>query len=149
MADQEHHHLKTLEESILAPFFESSGMVDLVGRDSHVKGEMRTGRLARIDGRIEGNIRGQSDESSTVIVARTGEVEGTVTAANIVINGYVKGNVKAFNRIRVGHNGRIVGSIEAPAVIIERGAFIFGQSLMTIPEDNPLAGLTLGEGLSV
>jgi cytoskeletal protein CcmA (bactofilin family) len=133
--------VKTIEDEVLAPYYESSGMLDLVGRGSHIKGLLTTGLLVRIDGEVEGEVKGLDPYKATVIVGRTGVVNGNIVAAQIVVNGQVRGELHASQRIRVSPHGSVRGKLESPRVVVEKGAFIDGAFQMAIPSDNPLHDL--------
>lgn len=133
--------MKTSEEAILAPFFESSGMVDLVGKESKIVGNLVTGHIVRIDGTVEGKVIGEEVDKTTVIVGRTGRVKGDIIAGQVIVTGHVRGTINASKKIRIGHNGTLYGTMESPKIIIEKGAFILGDFEMEIPQDNPLHSL--------
>ncbi len=114
--------------------------MDLIGKETSIQGTLKTGMLTRIDGLVEGTVHGQDAEHSTIIVGRDGRIRGDIVAGHIVVNGEVHGNLKATRKISIRHQGVMYGTMHAPCIIVERGAFVFGEFQMKIPQDNPLHG---------
>jgi cytoskeletal protein CcmA (bactofilin family) len=48
----------------------------------------------------------------------------------IVINGEVRGNVRAKTGVEIRHPGRLIGNVEAPSLIIEQGVIFEGSCKM-------------------
>ena len=76
-----------------------------------------------IRGRVEGTIQ----LSKTLIVEPTGVVKADVSVQNAVISGVVVGNVTATDSVEILREGRMVGDIAAPRVILVDGASFRGQ----------------------
>ena len=76
-----------------------------------------------VRGRVEGNIR----LTRTLIVEASGVVKADVTVKDAVISGVVVGNVTATDSVQLTSEGRMVGDISAPRVIIVDGASFRGR----------------------
>jgi len=74
--------------------------------------------------RIDGSFKGKIDSDSTLIVGDSGKVDADIKIANIVINGEVKGNILASERVEINSSGRVIGSIATPKLIVEEGAYL-------------------------
>jgi cytoskeletal protein CcmA (bactofilin family) len=86
-----------------------------------IKGEI-TGRE---DVLIEANVEGRIGiEGATVTVGQNGRIAANIEASDIAVNGYVRGNLQAAGRVRVGATGQTQGAIVASRLIIEDGAEI-------------------------
>lgn len=83
--------------------------------------------------RVEGEFRGEIESASTVIVTEGGSVEAPIRARTIEIRGAVVGNVTASRELIVHATGRVHGDLEAPSLVIERGAFVNGRTHMFRP----------------
>ena len=83
--------------------------------------------------RIEGEFRGEIESASTVIVTEGGSVEAPIRARTVEIRGAVVGNVTASRELVVYATGRVHGDMEAPSLVIERGAFVNGRAHMYRP----------------
>jgi cytoskeletal protein CcmA (bactofilin family) len=90
--------------------------------------------------RIHGEISGTSDlyiegeahgkihlATSRVTIGPKGRVQADIEGREIVVQGSVKGNMKASERIRLGNSSRVRGSLLAPAVAIDEGARLRGK----------------------
>lgn len=77
-----------------------------------------------IDGEAHGKIR---LETSRVTIGPNGRVQADIEGREIVVQGSVKGNLKASERIRLGNSSRVRGSLLAPAVAIDEGARLRGK----------------------
>ena len=100
-----------------------SGFID---RDTEIVGDIKFKENFRIDGVFKGKIL----SGNGLIIGETGEVEADIDVINIAVNGRVKGTIKAKERIEIFSKGRVIGSVAAPKLIIEDGAFFQGSCQM-------------------
>ena len=100
-----------------------SGFID---RDSEIIGDIKFKENFRIDGVFKGKIL----SGNGLIIGETGEIEADIDVVSIAINGRVKGSIKAKERIEIFSKGRVIGSVAAPKLIIEDGAFFQGSCQM-------------------
>lgn len=100
-----------------------SGFID---KDTEVNGDIKFKENFRIDGVFKGKIL----SGGGLIVGETGEVDADIDVVHIAINGRVKGTIKAKERIEIFAHGRVIGSVAAPKLIIEDGAFFQGSCQM-------------------
>ena len=83
---------------------------------------------------IEGEFRGAIHCAETVTVGREAAVQADIDARTIEIQGAVVGNVKASRELILRAGSRLHGDIDAPSVVVERGAFFRGETRMYRPE---------------
>ncbi|MFQ6037559.1 MAG: polymer-forming cytoskeletal protein [Candidatus Aminicenantales bacterium] len=102
---------KREEEGKITGFFD---------KDTEIKGDLKFKGTFRIDGRFKGKI----DSSSVLIVGESGKVEAEIKIGHLVINGEIKGNIQASEKVEVHAKGRVIGTIIAPKLIVEEGAYI-------------------------
>ena len=100
-----------------------SGFID---KDTEMVGDLRFKDAFRIDGKFKGNIL----SGNSLIIGECGEVEATVDVNSISINGRVKGEFRAKEKIEIFAKGRISGSLMTPKLQIEEGAFFQGSCQM-------------------
>jgi cytoskeletal protein CcmA (bactofilin family) len=100
-----------------------SGFID---RESEIVGDIKFKENFRIDGIFKGKIL----SGNGLIIGESGEVEAEIDVVKISINGRVKGSIKAKERIEIFAKGRVIGSVSAPKLIIEDGAFFQGSCQM-------------------
>ena len=84
--------------------------------------------------RIEGEFRGELESTSSVVVSETGAVEAPIRARSVEIRGAVVGDVVAAREVVIHATGRLHGDVEAPSLVVVRGAFFNGRTRMYRPE---------------
>ena len=100
-----------------------SGFID---KETEIIGDIKFKENFRIDGVFKGKIL----SGGGLIIGETGEVEADIEVISIAINGRVKGSIKAKEKIEIFSKGRVIGSVAAPKMIIEDGAFFQGSCQM-------------------
>lgn len=81
---------------------------------------------------VEGTVKGRISLDSTVVVAESGVVEADVESDEIEVNGQVTGNITARERAEIKSDGRMVGDIKAPRILIADGAGFKGHIDMDV-----------------
>jgi cytoskeletal protein CcmA (bactofilin family) len=76
---------------------------------------------------IEGTMHGDVEINGTVMVGPTGKVEGSVKAANAVIEGHVAGDVRAKKVAEIRRRAVIDGGVAAQEVYVAVGAKVGGE----------------------
>ncbi len=99
----------------------------LVGVKTDIKGDITFSGGLRIDGKIKGNITARGDGNGTLVLSENAVVLGNVTVPHIIVNGIIKGNVRAAERIEVQHKGEITGDVCYKVIELAMGAVINGS----------------------
>jgi len=94
-----------------------------IGPDATFKGQLEFEKGARLLGSFEGEIRAKGD----LVVAESGRLTGEATAANIRIEGQVKGNLHGSARVQLTASSRIEGDIQAARLEVAEGAVLVGR----------------------
>jgi len=89
-------------------------------KDTEFKGDLSFKGSFRIDGYFKGTI--VSD--SMLVVGEQGKVEADVRAGYVVINGEIKGTVRAEDKVEIHSRGRVFGAIITPKLIVDEGAYL-------------------------
>lgn len=89
-------------------------------KDTEFKGDLSFKGSFRIDGYFKGTI--VSD--SMLVVGEQGKVEADVRAGYVVINGEIKGTIRAEDKVEIHSRGRVFGAIITPKLIIDEGAYL-------------------------
>ena len=105
----------------------------VIGDSVQVRGNLTGDEDLHVLGRIEGSI----DLQRTLVVAQSGVVKAEVQVKNAIISGVVVGNVSASESVEITREGRMVGDISAPRVIIVDGASFRGNVDMGDIENMP------------
>lgn len=95
----------------------------IIGEFTSVEGNLQGDEDLVVLGRVEGSIQLER----TLVIEPSGVVKADVTVRNAVISGVVVGNVEASESVQLTTEGRMVGDISAPRVIIVEGALFRGQ----------------------
>jgi len=115
-----------------------SAIGTLVGKDTRVHGDLEFTGGCLIDGFVKGNVKAISDENAMLSVSERGQIEGAVIVPNVLLNGTVKGDVKASHRVELGSNARVVGNVQYSLIEMAMGAEINGK-LIHEPESGEQA----------
>jgi len=95
-----------------------------LGSSLRVKGDITGTEDLLIDGSVEGLI--QLDERK-LTVGTAAKVTADISARDVVVYGYVKGNVRAKGRIEIKKDGSVVGNLTTAQIMIEDGADFKGS----------------------
>ncbi len=111
----------------------ANGRIDtLVGKSAKVQGDLEfTGGL-HLDGRVAGNVRADNDPTATLSVSETGSIEGSVDVPSIVLNGSVRGDIVARDRVVLGATAKVQGNVHYGVIEMTLGAEIKGK-LVPLP----------------
>jgi cytoskeletal protein CcmA (bactofilin family) len=92
--------------------------------DALTSGEFRFEGTLRVDGYAAGFLRSLT---GTLIVGQSGEAECDMIVATVIIDGCVRGNIHATERVELGSHARVFGKIESPVLSIAPGALFEGE----------------------
>ena len=106
---------------------EGSTLNGFLDKGSHFKGELSFEETFRIDGKFEGTI----PSGSELILGDSAEVEAEIHVERLSINGTLKGNVEASEKIEIHPRARVTADLRTPVLKIEEGAFFQGSCDMT------------------
>jgi len=95
-----------------------------LGSSLQVKGEITGTEDLQIDGSVEGQIH--LDERKLTL-GPAAKVTADIEARDVVVYGYLKGNVRAKGRIEIKKDGAIVGNLRTAQIMIEDGADFKGS----------------------
>jgi len=98
----------------------------LVGSDTRIQGDVEFAGGCHIDGYVNGNVRA-SDPGGVLSVSERGCVEGSVVAPHVQLNGTVKGDVRATERIVLGPKARVIGNVQYKLIEMSIGAEVNGK----------------------
>jgi cytoskeletal protein CcmA (bactofilin family) len=99
----------------------------LIGPKTRINGDVEFVGGLHLDGYINGNVKGDSNESTFLSVSQQGAIEGSVIAPNVILNGIVKGDIDASGRVELGANARVLGNVHYTIIETAVGAQINGK----------------------
>ena len=98
----------------------------LVGSDTRIQGDIEFTGGCHVDGYVQGNVRAAS-EGGVLSVSERGCVEGSVVAPHVQLNGTIKGDVRATERIVLGPKARVIGNVQYKLIEMSIGAEVNGK----------------------
>ena len=95
-----------------------------IGASVVIKGEVSAREDLTIAGRIEGKVEVRDH---VVRVGREAQVHAEISARAVLVEGTVKGNISATERIELLEHGSVEGDIAAPKIAMAEGAQFRGK----------------------
>jgi cytoskeletal protein CcmA (bactofilin family) len=115
----------------------------LVALGCQIDGNFNFADGLRLDGSIHGNILGQADRPSILVIAETAVVVGEIHADHVIINGKVDGPVFARLMLELQPKARITGDVTYKLLEMHQGATVAGRLCPFVGE----AGLVIEAGI--
>ena len=106
----------------------------LIGKAARVQGDVEFRGGLHLDGHVAGGVRSDEARDSTLSVSETGSIEGAVQVPNVVLNGSVKGDIHAIERVVLGATARVEGNVFYGVIEMTLGAQIIGKLVRLAPE---------------
>lgn len=103
--------------------FGSTGDSTIIGPSILISGKLSGDEDLTVRGRVEGEL----SLTRTLIVEPSGIVKANVAVRNAIVSGVVVGNITATESVELTREGRMVGDIRSPRVIIVDGASFRGR----------------------
>ncbi len=113
--------------------FGGGGESTIIGPSILINGKLSGDEDLTVRGRVEGEL----SLTKTLIVEPSGIVKANVQVRNAIISGVVVGNISATESVELTREGRMVGDINSPRVIIVDGASFRGHVDMGNAEPRP------------
>jgi cytoskeletal protein CcmA (bactofilin family) len=99
----------------------------LIGAGTRIIGDVQFSGGFHVDGHIKGNVDAPPASGATLSVSDAGIVEGSVAVPNVILNGTVKGDILAHDRVELGATARVTGNVYYGLIEMEMGAEINGK----------------------
>jgi cytoskeletal protein CcmA (bactofilin family) len=99
----------------------------LIGAKTRINGDVEFVGGLHLDGHINGNVKSEVGSGSTLSVSEQGCIEGSVIVTHIVLNGVVKGDIEAGDRVELGPKSQVLGSVHYATIESAVGAQINGK----------------------
>jgi len=97
--------------------------ITIIGSNTTVSGNLEGDEDLTVEGRVEGSI----NLTKTLSIEVGGVVRANINVRNAVISGVLVGNIEAQEAVHITEQGRVVGDIAAPRVILVDGASFRGN----------------------
>jgi cytoskeletal protein CcmA (bactofilin family) len=106
----------------------------LIGRSASINGDVEFSGGLHVEGRVTGSVRAAG--AASLSIGEHAVIEGSVEAPQVVLNGTVKGDIVATDKVVLGARARVHGNVSYGVIEMALGAEINGR---LIPS-NPTAG---------
>ena len=123
-----------------------SSIDTLIGRTTSINGDVSFTGGFHLDGQVTGNVRAEPGATSVLSVSEHGCIEGSVDAPHVVLNGAVKGDIRARERVELGAKARVNGNVHYGVIEMAMGASINGKLIHEADDSEAPAGAALAQG---
>ena len=93
-----------------------------------IRGELEFKNSFRVDGKVEGSVRSQSE----LVIGDDGVVEGEIEVARCLVGGAVRGTLRASEQVVLHATAKVWAEVHTPALVMEEGAFLEGKVNMEV-----------------
>ncbi len=121
---------------------------NLIGPKTRINGDVEFVGGFHLDGYINGNVVGETGSDAILSVSEEGCIEGSVIAPNVLLNGTVKGNIDAGDRVELGSKARVLGNVHYAVIETAVGAQINGKLIHRAPAAGAAAAAGTRDGES-
>jgi cytoskeletal protein CcmA (bactofilin family) len=98
-----------------------------VGSNTRISGDLHFAGGCHIDGTVKGNVSADPESQAALSISEGGNVDGGVTVPYVVLNGIVRGDVFASQRVELGPTARVIGNVYYNLIEMAIGAEINGK----------------------
>jgi len=102
----------------------SGAAVSAIASHLKIAGEISGNSDLHIDGEVRGKVR---MANARVTVGAEGRIYADMEARELVIHGHVEGSLLATESLHLGASSRVQGTVLAPRIRIDEGAFLRGS----------------------
>ncbi len=99
----------------------------LVGSNTRISGDLHFTGGCHVDGTVNGSVTADPDSQSALSISEEGNIDGGVTVPYVVLNGIVRGDVFANQRVELGPTARVIGNVYYNLIEMAIGAEINGK----------------------
>jgi cytoskeletal protein CcmA (bactofilin family) len=99
----------------------------LVGKGTTVRGDLEFNGGLHVDGMVVGNLTAAEQTGTLLSISEAGRVEGVIKAPHVIVNGIVRGDIHAFERLVLGAKAQVEGDVHYGAIELELGARVSGR----------------------
>lgn len=99
----------------------------LIGHKAEFTGDIAFSGGLRVDGKIIGNISCKSgDGASSLVLSESGQVDGDIEVAHIVVNGTVNGSVHSAGKVELQPKAKVNGDLHYKIIEMQLGSVVNG-----------------------
>ena len=117
----------------------------LIGAQTSIRGDVNFKGGLHIDGMVTGALLAEPGSDAVLVLSENGTIEGEVRAPHVVINGNMRGDIVASERIELASQARVQGNIYYKLLEMAAGAQVNGQ---IVREEEPRKQLPKPEAVA-
>jgi len=102
----------------------SSAGIASIAKSIEIEGTLSGSEDLTIDGKVRGKIK---FSGQALTIGPNGKIEAGLRAKLVIVQGEVKGNIVADDKIQIAASGRVEGDLRAPRVALDDGARFVGS----------------------
>jgi len=141
LSQRDHNSVVTDRSLLPVPAVDMETTV--IAHSTHWTGDLNSSGSLHVYGQVQGTLTAHD----SIFVAAEADVEATIAAETVTIAGNVRGSIQCTGRFEILPNGRVVGDVRAPSLVIHEGALMSGQiSMACVPESRPSQVAANGRG---
>lgn len=99
----------------------------LIGSGTRIEGNISFSGGLRVDGEIQGNVRAETGQPSTLVLSEQARIEGVIEVSHLVVNGTVVGPVYASEYVELQSKSRVTGDVYYKTLEMHVGAIVEGK----------------------
>ncbi len=103
-----------------------SPAVNMIGKGTSIKGDIRSDGDFRVDGTLFGSIQ----SNGKIVVGVSGSIEGDITCQNADLSGMVKATIRVKELLSLKATSKVTGDVYTSKLAIEPGAKFSGTCNM-------------------
>ncbi len=96
----------------------------IITEDVEISGSIKCTGGVRLGGKVNGDITTAGD----VLVEKTAAVKGNVSGNSVTVQGMIKGNIAARERLELKGTAKVAGDIKAKRLVVEEGVSLVGKA---------------------
>jgi cytoskeletal protein CcmA (bactofilin family) len=98
----------------------------LIARGTCIQGDVRFSGALHLDGQIVGSVLAE-EEGAVFTLSESGHVQGEIRVPHAIINGQVRGDIYASERLELAAEARITGDVHYKTLEMAAGAQVNGR----------------------
>lgn len=104
--------------------------IGTIGKSVVIKGELSASEDLTVEGRVEGKVE---LKQNVLTIGDNGRIEAAIFAKAVIVQGEVRGDITASEKIDIRDKGKVDGNLISPRVAIADGAEFRGSIDMQRP----------------
>ncbi|QNK03293.1 bactofilin family protein [Dyella telluris] len=121
----------------------------LIARGTLIQGDVRFSGALHLDGQIVGSVLAE-EEGAVFTLSESGHVQGEIRVPHAIINGQVRGDIHATDRLELAAEARVVGDVHYRTLEMAAGAQVNGRMShhsLEVPRELPAPTLAGAEAV--